>query len=379
MAPGTSTAPCYSGSTSNMYFYHGARVDPLTGNYQFGSRTYDPTKTSFLTPDSYREQPSSADLSIGNDPLTQNRYGYVNGDPVNLIDPTGHCAASDTACWNDVNSSDGTTHQVPGKDKPAGTTCNAACSAYYAPVPVHHKQCCDWSAAANALESQLGNIWAERGNTELNIGLQDGIIQLGQGIEAIANNPGQIPAGLLTCAQHLAACGGSMIDAQDLQSGHYTRWLGHVLPSVLLTAATIGASGFARGAIAAGDTEQPLAQLARMRGQIGAGDNDVLARLDVNDTSYYGLNGQGIYDRLPGVSFQTMRHAEGNAFGQAAYNRARGGSGTLYVDRIPCGFCVKSMAGLARSIGLDHLDVITPDGLFGSYGAEIDSFVRAAS
>jgi RHS repeat-associated protein len=152
MAPGTSTAPCYSGSTSNMYFYHGARVDPLTGNYQFGSRTYDPSKTSFLTPDSYREQPSSADLSIGNDPLTQNRYGYVNGDPVNLIDPTGHCAASDTACWNDVNSSDGTTHQVPGKDKPAGTTCNAACAAYYGnaaasaakAAAAKRQQSCDW-------------------------------------------------------------------------------------------------------------------------------------------------------------------------------------------------------------------------------------------
>jgi RHS repeat-associated protein len=109
-SPGTSTSPCYSGSTLNMYFYHGARLDPKTGNYQLGSRTYDPTKTSFLTPDSFREEPSSADLSIGNDPLTQNRYGYVNGDPVNLIDPTGHCSTA--ACFEQVNADDGSAGNV---------------------------------------------------------------------------------------------------------------------------------------------------------------------------------------------------------------------------------------------------------------------------
>ena len=55
-----------------------------------------------------------------------------------------------------------------------------------------------------------------------------------------------------------------------------------------------------------------------------------------------------------------------------------GGRGTLYVDRPPCGFCANSMAGLSRSIGLDSLDVYTPEGLFGNYSAETSRFLRAS-
>ncbi|MGH9153337.1 MAG: RHS repeat-associated core domain-containing protein [Acidimicrobiales bacterium] len=71
-------------------FYRGARRDRVTGDYQFGSRTYDPTKGAFLTPDFYRTSHSDADLSVVVDPLTQNRYSYVNGDPLNRTDPDGH-------------------------------------------------------------------------------------------------------------------------------------------------------------------------------------------------------------------------------------------------------------------------------------------------
>lgn len=45
---------------------------------------------AFLTPDSYRAGGSAKNVSVGTDPLTLDRYSYVNGDPVNLVDPTGH-------------------------------------------------------------------------------------------------------------------------------------------------------------------------------------------------------------------------------------------------------------------------------------------------
>ncbi|HJQ86120.1 MAG TPA: RHS repeat-associated core domain-containing protein, partial [Propionibacteriaceae bacterium] len=90
--------PCSSGSQpANSRFYRAGRRDTATGSYQLGSRTYDPGKAGFLTPDTYRNASSSADLSIGVDPLTRNTYSYVNGDPVNLIDPSGHKFISEGA------------------------------------------------------------------------------------------------------------------------------------------------------------------------------------------------------------------------------------------------------------------------------------------
>jgi hypothetical protein len=51
---------------------------------------YQPGTGTWLTPDSHRAGGSAADLSVGVDPLTANRYSYVNGDPLNRIDPSGH-------------------------------------------------------------------------------------------------------------------------------------------------------------------------------------------------------------------------------------------------------------------------------------------------
>ena len=83
---------CASGLSINDVFYRGTRRDTGTGQYQYGSRTYDPAKGSFLTPDTHRTGGSSINSSVGTDPLTANTYSYVNGDPVNLSDPSGHRA-----------------------------------------------------------------------------------------------------------------------------------------------------------------------------------------------------------------------------------------------------------------------------------------------
>jgi len=90
MSPLSSSNPCNTGSTLDTSFYTGSRRDQITGDYQFGVRTYDPNTGSFLEPDTYLGSQPGSQGSVVSDPLTMNRYVYVNGDPLNLIDPSGH-------------------------------------------------------------------------------------------------------------------------------------------------------------------------------------------------------------------------------------------------------------------------------------------------
>jgi len=94
ITPASGSEVCKSGSksgtTGNAAGYRGNPRDGSTGNYQLGTRTYDPSTAAFTTPDSYRLGGADTDMSVGVDPLTANTYTYVNGNPINWGDPTGH-------------------------------------------------------------------------------------------------------------------------------------------------------------------------------------------------------------------------------------------------------------------------------------------------
>jgi len=103
---GLSSCATASATPSTRQF-HSARVDQVTGTYQFGARTYDPTKSGWLSRDTSRQAANPGLSDVGTDPLTANTYTYVNGDPLNLDDPTGHCGgcsmspdAQHCAPWN---------------------------------------------------------------------------------------------------------------------------------------------------------------------------------------------------------------------------------------------------------------------------------------
>ena len=101
-SPVSGSAPCpvddpattTDESTPNDVYYRGERRDSLTGTYQLGARTYAPDRAAFHNPDTYRTGGAGANQGINTDPLTANRYTYVNGDPLNFSDPTGHMAAA---------------------------------------------------------------------------------------------------------------------------------------------------------------------------------------------------------------------------------------------------------------------------------------------
>ena len=99
--------PCSTGSTPSSVLFAGARRDAGTGNYQAGGRTYSPGKAGFLTADTYRAGSPVRNLSVGVDPLTANRYAFVNGDPVNFGDPDGHEPKLINGSWSGFGCAEG--------------------------------------------------------------------------------------------------------------------------------------------------------------------------------------------------------------------------------------------------------------------------------
>jgi len=75
--------------------FTGHRQDNLgwenTGLIYMGARYYDPLLRRFVSADTIVPEPEGT--------IAYNRFAYVNQNPVNLVDPTGHCAAEDDACW----------------------------------------------------------------------------------------------------------------------------------------------------------------------------------------------------------------------------------------------------------------------------------------
>ncbi|MEU4408617.1 DNRLRE domain-containing protein [Streptosporangium sp. NPDC023963] len=72
----------------NPYRFNAKRWDNSTGMYDMGFRDYNPGLNRFLSLDSYNG--ALADLSLGTDPWTSNRYAFTGGNPITNIEIDGH-------------------------------------------------------------------------------------------------------------------------------------------------------------------------------------------------------------------------------------------------------------------------------------------------
>ncbi|WP_158578477.1 DNRLRE domain-containing protein [Spongiactinospora rosea] len=72
----------------NPYRFNSKRWDNSTGMYDMGFRDYNPGLNRFLTLDAYNG--ALADLSLGLDPWTANRYAFTGGNPISGIELDGH-------------------------------------------------------------------------------------------------------------------------------------------------------------------------------------------------------------------------------------------------------------------------------------------------
>jgi len=78
----------------NPYRFNADRFDPGTQKYDMGFRTYDPGRNRFLSRDLYNG--ALADLQLGTDPWTLDRYAFAGGNPLSLVELDGHVPAGCT-------------------------------------------------------------------------------------------------------------------------------------------------------------------------------------------------------------------------------------------------------------------------------------------
>jgi RHS repeat-associated protein len=270
--------PCDSGSTINDHFYRGQRLDPVTGSYQLGSRTYQPGKGSFLNPDTYRTAQPRTDISVQADPLTQNRYAYVNGDPINLYDPDGHSGCSwDPRSWGTCGAQ--AKQWVQSKASQAGqAVAQKAPGVVQAVTGIKDPQ-----QYAEGVKAGVGDLWQSgvalaRVQSECTGGPNLGGHGCLRDLSAIGSNVWNHPGDFL----------GGLVDAKDFQAGwkkgDLSYWEGRITPSLVLTIATFGAGGAgvkgAEGAglaARAGETGAALAESAPGRAAAAAGRASDLA------------------------------------------------------------------------------------------------------
>ncbi|MGA5870465.1 DNRLRE domain-containing protein [Streptomyces cinereoruber] len=74
----------------NPYRYNAKRWDARSGTYDMGFRDYSPGLNRFTTRDMYNG--ALADMSLGADPYTSNRYAFTGGNPVSGVELDGHLA-----------------------------------------------------------------------------------------------------------------------------------------------------------------------------------------------------------------------------------------------------------------------------------------------
>ncbi|MFF5919869.1 DNRLRE domain-containing protein [Streptomyces flavochromogenes] len=72
----------------NPYRFNAKRWDAQSGTYDMGFRDYNPGLNRFTSRDMYNG--ALADMKLGADPYTSNRYAFTGGNPTSLVELDGH-------------------------------------------------------------------------------------------------------------------------------------------------------------------------------------------------------------------------------------------------------------------------------------------------
>ncbi|MGW0998361.1 DNRLRE domain-containing protein [Streptomyces sp. NPDC002523] len=89
----------------NPYRFNAKRWDAQSGTYDMGFRNYNPGLNRFTTRDMYNG--ALADMSLGADPYTDNRYAFGGGNPASYVELDGHKPVFDGSGGGSAPSGDG--------------------------------------------------------------------------------------------------------------------------------------------------------------------------------------------------------------------------------------------------------------------------------
>ncbi|WP_116641141.1 DNRLRE domain-containing protein, partial [Streptomyces scopuliridis] len=81
----------------NPYRFNAKRWDAQSGTYDMGFRDYSPGLNRFTTRDMYNG--ALADMNLGADPFTGNRYAFAGGNPTSFVELDGHLAFAPAIWW----------------------------------------------------------------------------------------------------------------------------------------------------------------------------------------------------------------------------------------------------------------------------------------
>jgi RHS repeat-associated protein len=112
----------------NPFRFQGFYYDPGVATYDMEARPYRPQTGQFLTPD--RFEAAAADLNLQADPLTNDRYAFASGNPIDRVEFDGHDPPTthnpnarqvmrnkSGSCFRDCNPAD-----FPGSEAPPTRT-----------------------------------------------------------------------------------------------------------------------------------------------------------------------------------------------------------------------------------------------------------------
>ncbi|MFD6716865.1 DNRLRE domain-containing protein [Micromonospora chalcea] len=108
----------------NAFRFNASRWDAGSGTYDMGFRNYDPGLNRFLTRDTYGG--AMADMALGMDPFTGNRYAFAGGNPISFIELDGHLFGMS---WSDIGHA---TLDVVGMVPVVGEVADVANGIWYA-------------------------------------------------------------------------------------------------------------------------------------------------------------------------------------------------------------------------------------------------------